>query len=95
MTDEELATLMQETSEEIEQLADDPEKPLSKEEKKRKLVLQLKIQVLEKIQAAKAKGNMQQEIRAGVDYALLEKYGEKHPFLLHFLKSQMGWWYGF
>jgi hypothetical protein len=94
MTDEELATLIQETSQEIEQLPDDPEKPLSKEEKKRKLVLQLKMQVLHKMQTAKEKGNFTQEIKAGVDYVLMCKYGEKHPLLMSLLRSQMGW-YGF
>jgi hypothetical protein len=95
MTNEELEALIQETSEQIDQLSDDPEKPLSKEEKNRKLVLQLKIQTLKKMQVAKEKGSLHQEVKAGVDYALLDKYGEKHPFLMNLLKSQMGWWYGF
>ena len=91
MTDEEVVTLIQETSEQIDQLSSDPEKKLTRQERSRKIVLQAKLQTLEKIQVAKEKGNFNQEVKAGVDYALLCKYGEKHPFLLNFLKSQMTW----
>jgi hypothetical protein len=92
MTNEELEALIKETSEQIDQLPDDPEKPPSKQEKNRKVWLQLKMQALKKIQTTKEKGNLLQETRACMDYALLMQYGQKHPFLMHFLKSQMGWW---
>jgi DNA-binding transcriptional MerR regulator len=92
MTDEELEALIKEISEQIDQLPDDPEKPLTKEEKNRKLVLQLKKETLEKIKTAKKKGNLSQEVRASVDYSLLTQYGEKHPFLMSFMKSQLRWW---
>ena len=95
MTDEELEALIQETTEQIDKLSDDPEKPLTKQEKNRKLVLQLQREALKKMKTAKEKGNLQQEVRAGMDYALLTKYGEKHPFWMSFLKSQSGWWWGF
>ena len=94
MTGEELAKLIQELSEQIDQFSDDPEKPLAKEERTRKLVLQLRMDTLKTIQTAQEKGNGHQEMRAGVDYALLTKYGEKHPLLMNFIKSQVGW-YGF
>ena len=35
---------------------------------------------------------MNQEVKACMDYALLNEYGEKHPLLMNFMKSQMGWW---
>ncbi len=92
MTDEELETLIKETSEQIDQLPDDPEKPLGKKERNRKVWLQLKLQALKKIQVTKQKGNLIQESKACMEYALLMEYGEKHPFLLNFIKSQMGMW---
>ncbi len=93
MNDEELVALIQEIKEQIEALSD-PEKSLSKEERTRKVILQMKRDTLERIKSAKEKGNLQQEIRAGMDYTLLCNYGEKHPFLMNFIKSQIGW-YGF
>jgi len=92
MTNEEVETLIKETSEQIDQLPDDPEKSLSKEERNRKVWLQLKLQTLQKIQVTKEKGSLHQESRACMDYALLVEYGEKHPFLMNFIKSQMGGW---
>lgn len=91
MTNEELEKLIQEVSEQIDRLSE-REKSLTKAEKTHKLVLQLQMETLKKMQTAKEKGNFQQEIRAGIDYALLNKYGEKHPLLMNFIKSQMGWW---
>ena len=94
MTHEELETSIQEVKEQIDQLSDDPEKPPTKEERTRKVVLQLQMETLNRIKTAKEKGNFQQEVKAGIDYALLAKYGEKHPFLMNFIKSQIGW-FGF
>ena len=90
MTDEELETLVKEVSESIGKLSD-PEKPLTKEEKNHKQVLILQRETLKSIREAKKKGNWQQEIKAGIDYALLTSYGEKHPFLMYYIKSQSGW----
>lgn len=91
MTDEELEALMQEVSEQIDKLSDNPNKPLTKEDRKRKLMLQLKSEALKKIKTAKEKGSLNQEVKACLDYALLVEYGEKHPFLMNFFKSQMTW----
>ena len=92
MTDEEMDALIQDTSAQIEALPDNPEKPLTKEEKNRKLVLQLQAEALKKMREAKTKGNLYQEARAGMDYTLLKNYGEKHPFFMSFLKAQTRWW---
>jgi hypothetical protein len=94
MTDEEIVTLIQETSEQIEELSDKPDESLTRQERSHKIVLQAELQALKRIQVAKEKGNFNQEVKAGVDYTLLCKYGEKHPFLMNFLKSQMTW-FGF
>jgi hypothetical protein len=95
MTNEEVESLIKEVSEKIDRLADDPEKPLTKQEKKRKLVLQLQKETLQRIMAAKEKGSLRQEARASMDYTLLTQYGEKHPLLMHFIRSQMGWGWWF
>ena len=92
MTEEDLARLVQGISEQIDAFPD-PEK-LTKEEKTQKMVLQLRLEALKKIQSAQEKGSWYQEMRASIDYTLLTKYGEKHPFLMNFIKSQIGW-YGF
>jgi len=94
MTDEELAKSIQELSEQIDQLPGDSEKETTREERTQKLILQMRLDTLKRIQTAREKGHWHQEIRAGIDYALLSKYGERHPFLMNFIKSQIGW-YGF
>jgi hypothetical protein len=94
MTDEEIDELMQEISEQIEQLPDDAEKPLSKADRKHKVVLQGRSEALGRIKAAREKGNLSQEVKASMDYALLTEHGEKNFFLLNFLRARMGWWRG-
>ena len=94
MEDEQLKTLLEEVAGKIEAMPDGEEKPLTKKERQRRIVLQLQQQALQKIKAAKEKGSLNQEVRASLDYSLLEKYGEKHPMWLSFLRAQM-WWWGF
>ena len=93
MNDEELEQLIKDASEQIDKLSD-REQSLTKEERNRKIVLELQKEALAKIKAAKEKGSLTQEVRASIDYALLTRYGEKHPLLLYFLKAQH-LWYGF
>ena len=71
MTNEELEALIQETTEKLERLSADTEKPLTKKERNQKVLLRLQSEALKKIKAAKEKGSVQQEARAGMDYALL------------------------
>ncbi|HJX11950.1 MAG TPA: hypothetical protein VJ377_00310, partial [Dehalococcoidales bacterium] len=91
MNNEELARLMTEISEGLTQLPDDPKKPLNKEQRKQKYLLQAKGQALQRIKDAREKGSQNQEIRASMDYSLLVEYGDKHPLLMNFMKSQMTW----
>jgi hypothetical protein len=93
MTDEELEKLIQEITGQMEQLPG-PEKSLNRKERKQKWLLELKLEALNKIKEAKKKGSLQQEMKASVDYTLLVNYGEKHPLLINYIKSQAGW-YGF
>jgi hypothetical protein len=93
MEDEELAALIQELSEQITGL-ENSEKQLNREERRSKLLLQLRKEALLKIQAAREKGSLSKEVQAGVDYALLTQFGKKHPILINYLKSQSGW-FGF
>jgi len=94
VTDEELENLTQELSGQIEQLSDDPEKPLVRKERKHKLVLQARRQALDRVKEARGKGDLNQEIKANIDYTLLTDYGEKNIFLYNFMKSRLYWWQG-
>ena len=87
-----MEALIKGVSEELEQLNAEPEKSLSKKDRRRKILLEAKGAVLEKIKQAKEKGSLNQEVKACLDYAMLNEYGEKHPLLMNFMKSQMGWW---
>ena len=92
MTDEELAALINDIDEQIKQLPEDDDKPLSKEERKQRALLQAKSRALHRIKETKESGNLHQEARACMDYALLEQYGHKNLFLLNFMRSQFRWW---
>ena len=91
MTEEELDKIAQGISREIEQLPDDPEKPLSRKERKHRLVLRARGEALDKIREAKGKGDFNREIRANMDYALLTEYGEKNVFLYNLMKARLSW----
>lgn len=95
MTEEELDRLTQEISGDIEQLADDPEKPLSRKEKRRKLVLRARRQALEKVKEAKEKGNTNQEVKANLEYTLLTEYAEKNILLYNLMKARLFMWRAF
>jgi len=92
MTGEELEKLLRDISGEIEQLKDDPEKPLDRVQRKHRVVLQARLQALERIKGAREKGEERVETNADLDYTLLTEYGEKHPLWLNFVRSQVGWW---
>ncbi len=92
MTDEELETLIKDISEQIDDIAAKSEKDLNREERKKKVLLQLKCEALEKIKKAREKHSLSQEVRASMDYGLLCEYGEKHPLLMSYMKSQMNLW---
>ena len=87
MTDEDLEQEMQKLSENIDELS--KADSLTKQEKKRQNLLELKKETLERIKQAKEKKNQSQEIKYTMDYALLEEYGEKHPLLLHFARIKL------
>jgi len=95
LTEEELDKITQEISGEIEQLPDDPEKPLSRKEKKHKLVLRARGEALDKIREAREQGDFNREIRANLDYALLTEYAEKNVFLYNLMKARLAWWRAF
>lgn len=90
----EIEALIQEISGKVEAMPDGEKTPLTKQERRRKLVYQLECEALQRIKDAKEKGRLGQEVRASMDYSLLTKYGEKHPLWMGFLKSQM-WFWGF
>ena len=87
MTNEEINELIQELAEEIEKLSD-PEKPLTKAEKKHKNMLLLKLETLEKLMEAREKGKSGREYSLTVTYGLLTSLGEKCSFLIPFIKGK-------
>jgi len=93
MTDEELAKLTGEITEQISQLPEDASKPQGRAEKKHRLVLQARREALDRIKAAREKRDTRQEAQASLDYALLTEYGEKNPLLFNFMKARSGWWH--
>jgi hypothetical protein len=92
VTEEELGNLTQDISRRIEELPDDPEKPLDRKERKHKLVLQARQQALDRVKEAKEKGNIHQEVKANLDYALLTEYGEKNIFIYNLMKARLSLW---
>lgn len=92
MTDEELNKLTREISGDIEQLAEDPENPLSRKERRRKLILRARRQALEKVKEAKEKGNINQEVKANLEYSLLTEYAEKNILLYNLMKARLFMW---
>ena len=95
MTNEELDRLTQEISGDIEQLAEDPEKPLSRKERRRKLILRARRQALDKIKEAKEKGSVNQEVKANLEYTLLTEYAEKNILLYNLMKARLFMWRAF
>jgi len=90
MTNEELEQEIRDVSESIESLAE-PEKPLSKEEKRHRDVLLLKKEILDNIKDAREKNDKSGEIRNLMTYGLLTSWGEKHPYLMSIVQSNMRW----
>ena len=90
MTDAELQKLIQDVCESIDSLPKS-DKPLSKEERKRKAVLLLKKDVLGKIKEAREKNEKDNELYNTMVYGLLTTVGEKNLYLASLLKSNIRW----
>ena len=82
MTDEELEKLIKDIDESIDSL---PE-----EEGRRRDVLSFEKETLQRIQAAREKGDKKQEIVLGARLVILKSLGEKHPFLASMAMSDLG-----
>lgn len=87
MTDEELQQTIQGLTESIDGLSD-PDKPLTKEDKKEKNRLLLRRDVLERIKGAREKNDKNAELSYTATYGLLTSFGEKHPFLMRMVRSK-------
>ena len=88
MTDEELEQEILDMSEAMDKLSKSDD-PLTKQEKRRKYILPLKKDILQRMQQAKEKKDRNQELKCSMDYALLEEFGEKHPLLLHLARIKL------
>jgi hypothetical protein len=89
MTDEELERLTEEITGQLAELTDTPDKPLSKEDRKKQYLLKAKQRALEKIKTARESGSARQEVRAQMDYALLNEYGHRNWILYNLARSRM------
>ena len=94
MIDEELETLRREVSGDLEQLSDIPEEQLNPKERKHRAVLRARKQALDRLKKARDEGNVHQENKASLDYALLTEYGERNIFLYNFMRARLYWWHG-
>jgi hypothetical protein len=86
MTDEELELLIKENAEQLAALPDD--RPLEKEQRRNKLLLQAKSRALQKIKSARESGSSRQEVRACMDYALINEYGHRNWLLYNLARSR-------
>lgn len=90
LTDKELQKEIKGVSESIDKLSNS-DKPLTREEKRRKKVLLVRKQILNMIKKAREKNDKDQELKSTIDYALLISIGEKHPYLIPLMKSKFDW----
>lgn len=90
MTDEELQKEIQNIAESIDNLPES-DKSLSKKERRNKEVLLLKKDILEKIKDAREKNEKDKELQNTMAYGLLTSLGEKHPYLMSLLQSNLRW----
>ncbi len=90
MTDQELQKEIRDVGEGIENLSM-PDQSLSKEETKRKNVLLLKKDILEKIMDARENNEKDKELQNAMLYGLLTSWGEKHPYLMALVQSNLRW----
>jgi len=87
MTDEQLQQELQKVSESLDKLSAS-EDSLTKQEKRRQYILLLRKETLQKIKQAQEKGDKHREFTNLAMYGLLTSLGEKHPFLMHLVKSK-------
>ncbi len=90
MTDEELQKEIQDVCESIAHLPKS-DKSLSKEERRRREVLLLKKEILDKIKDAREKNRKDQELHNTMVYGLLTSWGETHPYLMSLVQSNLRW----
>ena len=90
MTDQELQKEIRDVGEGIENLSM-PDQSLSKEETKRKNVLLVKKDILEKIKDARENNEKDKELQNAMLYGLLTSLGEKHPYLMALVQSNLRW----
>jgi len=94
MTDRELEETIGEISESLDKLYNS-DKPLTKEEKRHRRMLQARKQLLRSIKKAREKNDRNAEVRTNIEYSLLTWLGEKHPVLVFLLmplvRSRYGW----
>ena len=90
MTDEELQQTIKTLAESIDKLSD-PDKHLTRKEKRRRHILLLEKETLQGITEAREKHDAIDERNLTITYGLLTSLGEKHPFLMQLAWSRFKW----
>jgi len=90
MTDKELQKEIRDVSESIDNLPKSNES-LSKEERRRREVLLLRKEILNKIKDAREKNDKSKELHNTMVYGLVTSWGETHPYLASLVQSNLRW----
>ena len=94
ITDQDLVETIEEISGSLDKLYNS-DKPLTKEGKRHRGVLQARKQLLRSIKEARERKDRTAELKTNMEYTLVTWLGEKHPVLLMFLmplaRSKFGW----
>jgi len=69
---------------------DGVQRPFTREESRRRHILVLEMAVLRQISKARESHDRHQEFTSTVTYGLLKSVGEKHPFLMHLIRTNLG-----
>jgi len=90
MTDEDLQEAIREVSESLDNLPKSADS-LSKEDKRRRQLLLLKKETLDRIKAAREKNDKDEELYNIMLYGLLTSWGKKHPYFISLVRPNLRW----
>ena len=89
MTDVEIEEEIQKLSLDIDRLS--KAESLTKQEKRRKRILPLQEEILQRMKQAREKKDRSAELKYSMDYAVLTAFEDKHPILLHLARMKLRW----
>ncbi len=87
MTNEEIFEIINELNEEVAKI---PGEKLTGKERQRKHILNMRVDLLQKILEARLKYRTHKEYELTMLYGAVTSFGEKYPFLIPFIKAKGG-----